>query len=375
MAGIYLHIPYCRTKCHYCDFYATSNMASIQKLVESEKNELISRKQYIGNEIVETIYFGGGTPSVLSAIQVKELLGVIYAHFIVASDCEITLEANPEDLAEPYITELHLAGINRLSIGIQSFNNEMLAYLGRGHDNSKLVNKIKAVKKGGIENISIDLIYGIPGLSLENYLESLKEAIQLGIQHISAYSLIIEKNTFFYKLYKTNRLIEAADDEVVAQFNATIDTLADCGFSHYEVSSFALEGFKSRHNSSYWEGKKYLGVGPSAHSFDGISRQWNVSSIRNYILNMEHGKDYFEIEVLSETDRYNEYLLVGLRTAKGISGNYILEHFNPKISGYFLKELSKLNSEEFISVIDDRITLTRKGIFVSDLIIRSLFFN
>jgi len=375
MAGIYLHIPYCRTKCHYCDFYATSNMTSIRKLVESEKNELISRKHYIGNEIVETIYFGGGTPSVLSAIHVKELLAVIYTNFIVASDCEITLEANPEDLEEPYLTGLRSAGINRLSIGIQSFNNEMLAYLGRGHDNSKLVNKIKAVKTAGIGNISLDLIYGIPGLSLGNYLESLNVAVQSGIQHISAYSLIIEKNTFFYKLYKTNRLIEAPDDDVVAQFNATIDTLANHGFSHYEVSSFALEGYKSRHNSSYWEGKKYLGVGPSAHSFDGISRQWNLSSIRNYMLNMENGKDFFEVEILSETDRYNEYLLVGLRTANGISRNYISEKFNPRIAEYFTKELSKLNSEDFISVINDRVTLTRKGIFVSDLIIRSLFFN
>jgi len=350
-------------------------MTSVQKLVESEMSELISRKPYIGNEIVETIYFGGGTPSVLSANQVTDLLAVIYTNFIVASDCEITLEANPEDLEEPYLTELRLAGINRMSIGIQSFNNEMLSYLGRGHDNSRLVNKIKAVQKAGIENISIDLIYGIPGLSLENYLESLKEAMQLGIQHISAYSLIIEKNTFFYKLYKTNRLFEAPDDDVVAQFNATIDTLANHGFSHYEVSSFALEGFKSRHNSSYWEGKKYLGVGPSAHSFDGISRQWNVSSIRNYILNMANSKDYFDIEILSETDRYNEYLLVGLRTAKGISRNHISETFNQNISAYFLRELSKLNSEDFISVTDDRVTLTRKGIFVSDLIIRSLFFN
>ena len=375
MAGIYLHIPYCRSKCHYCDFYATSNMTSIQKLVECEMSELISRKPYIGNEIVETIYFGGGTPSVLSANQIKDLLSVIYTNFIVASDCEITLEANPEDLAEPYLTDLHLAGINRMSIGIQSFNNEMLTYLGRGHDNSKLVNKIKAVKKAGIENISIDLIYGIPGLSLDHYLESLNEAMQLGIQHISAYSLIIEKNTFFYKLYQTNRLAEAPDNDVIEQFNATIDTLSGYGFSHYEVSSFALDGFKSRHNSSYWEGKKYLGVGPSAHSFNGISRQWNVSSIKNYILNIQNDKDYFEIEILSETDKYNEYLLVGLRTANGISRNYISEQFNPNISGYFTKELSKLNSEDFISVIDDRVTLTRKGIFVSDLIIRSLFFN
>jgi len=375
MAGIYLHIPYCRTKCHYCDFYATSNTASIKKLVESEKSELVLRRPYIGSEVVETIYFGGGTPSVLSAIQVKDLLDVIYANYIVASDCEVTLEANPEDLAEPYLTELHIAGINRMSIGIQSFNNEMLAYLGRGHDNSKLVNKIKAVQKAGIGNISIDLIYGIPGLSLDNYLESLEEAMQLGIQHISAYSLIIEKNTFFYKLYKTNRLKEAPDEDVVVQFNATIDTLAANGFAHYEVSSFALEGFHSRHNSSYWEGKKYLGVGPSAHSFDGISRQWNVSSVKNYILNLESGKDYFEIEILSEVDRYNEYLLVGLRTAKGISKNYISEQFNSKINGYFLRELPKLNHEDFISEIDDRVTLTRKGIFVSDLIIRTLFFN
>ena len=375
MAGIYLHIPYCRSKCHYCDFYATSNMASVESLVESEKSELLARKQYIGDELVETIYFGGGTPSVLSAIQVKDLLGVIYTNFSVAMDCEITLEANPEDLAEPYLSDLRLAGINRLSIGIQSFNDEMLAYLGRGHDNSKLVNKIKAVKNAGIENISIDLIYGIPGLSLDNYMETLNEAMKLGIQHISAYSLIIEKNTFFYKLYKTNRLKEAPDDDVVAQFNATIDTLAANGFSHYEVSSFALEGFQSRHNSSYWEGKKYLGVGPSAHSFNGISRQWNVSSIRTYILNMVSGQDYFEVEILSEADRYNEYLLVGLRTAKGISKNYISEQFNRKISDYFLKELSKLNSENFISIVDERVALTRKGIFVSDLIIRSLFFN
>ena len=237
-----------------------------------------------------------------------------------------------------------------------------------------LSNMIETAQNIGFKNISLDLIYGIPGLTLERYTESIKEVLKLGVQHISAYALTIEKKTYFYKLLITNRLKEVADEEVLDHFNATIDLLALNGFSHYEVSSFSKPGSQSRHNSSYWQGKNYLGVGPAAHSFNGKSRQWNISSTKNYILNIANGSSYFEVEILNEIDKYNEYVLLGLRTANGISKNFIVDSFDKKIVAYFSKEISKLDKDEFILQDGDQICLSRKGILMSDFIIRKLFY-
>ena len=374
MSGIYFHIPYCRTKCHYCDFYASNNIKTINQLVNSEIEELYLRRSYLEDEEVQTIYFGGGTPSVLSISHINDLLSAVRKNFNVSVDCEISLEANPEDLTELYLKQLYEVGINRLSIGIQSFDEDILVYLGRRHGTEMLSNMIETAQNIGFKNISLDLIYGIPGLTLERYTESIKAVLKLGVQHISAYALTIEKKTYFYKLLITNRLKEVADEEVLDHFNATIDLLALNGFSHYEVSSFSKPGFQSRHNSSYWQGKNYLGVGPAAHSFNGKSRQWNISSTKNYILNIANGSSYFEVEILNEIDKYNEYVLLGLRTANGISKNFIVDSFDKKIVAYFSKEISKLDKDEFILQDGDQICLSRKGILMSDFIIRKLFY-
>ena len=374
MSGIYFHIPYCRTKCHYCDFYASNNIKTINQLVNAEIEELYLRRSYLEDEEVQTIYFGGGTPSVLSISHINDLLSTVRKNFNVSVDCEISLEANPEDLTELYLKQLYEVGINRLSIGIQSFDEDILVYLGRRHGTEMLSNMIETAQNIGFKNISLDLIYGIPRLTLERYTESIKAVLKLGVQHISAYALTIEKKTYFYKLLITNRLKEVADEEVLDHFNATIDLLALNGFSHYEVSSFSKPGFQSRHNSSYWQGKNYLGVGPAAHSFNGKSRQWNISSTKNYILNIANGSSYFEVEILNEIDKYNEYVLLGLRTANGISKNFIVDSFDKKIVAYFSKEISKLDKDEFILQDGDQICLSRKGILMSDFIIRKLFY-
>ena len=374
MSGIYFHIPYCRTKCHYCDFYASNNIKTINQIVNAEIEELYLRQSYLEDEEVQTIYFGGGTPSVLSISHINDLLNTVRKNFNVSVDCEISLEANPEDLTELYLKQLYEVGINRLSIGIQSYDEDILVYLGRRHGTEMLSNMIETAQNIGFKNISLDLIYGIPGLTLERYTESIKSVLKLGVQHISAYALTIEKKTYFYKLLITNRLKEVADEEVLAHFNMTIDLLSSNDFSHYEVSSFSKPGFQSRHNSSYWQGKKYLGIGPAAHSFNGKSRQWNISSTKNYILNIANGSSYFESEVLTEIDKYNEYVLLGLRTANGISKDFIIDRFDAKIVAYFSKEILKLDKDEFILHVGDQICLSRKGILMSDFIIRKLFY-
>ncbi len=374
MAGIYFHIPYCRSKCHYCDFYESNNIKTVNQLVNSEIEELTLRKNYLDNQLIETIYFGGGTPSILSIAQLNDLLGEVMNNYTVSDDCEITLEANPEDLTFDYLKSLSSTKINRLSIGIQSFNDDTLLFLGRKHGTQKLEETIKNAQNFGFFNISLDLIYGIPGMSFDNYINSVKSVLNLNVQHISAYALTIEKNTYFYKLLKTNRLTEVADDVVITHFNSTIDLLAENGYVHYEVSSFAIEGYRSRHNSSYWNDKHYLGIGPSAHSYNGVSRQWNVNSTKNYCLKLSNGQNYYEVEVLTEIDKYNEYVLLKLRTVEGLSKSYISNYFNHTINSYFLDEVFKLSNEQYIINSGDNLMLTKKGILISDFIIRKLFF-
>ena len=374
MSGIYFHIPYCRSKCNYCNFFVTSNFQSVNKLIQSEREELKFRKNFNSNEVVSTIYFGGGTPSVLPVRHIRELLNVVRSYYKVSSDCEITLEANPEDLTEEYLVLLFESGINRLSIGIQSFDDNILFFLGRRHDASFLIYIIQLAKKVGFKNISVDLIYGIPGMTLDIYLNTLNEFIKLDVQHLSAYALTIEEQTLFYKLLKNSQLSIVPEEEVIAHFASTIKVLKNKGYLHYEVSNFAKEGYISRHNSSYWTGVGYIGIGPSAHSYNGVTRQWNVSSIKNYCLNVEQGNFKCEIEELSEIDIYNEYILLGLRTSSGISDSYVCNKFSKMIYNHFFNEILKLKNCNFIECNDDRIILNNHGIFVADFIIEKLFY-
>jgi len=374
MAGIYLHVPFCRKKCNYCDFYSVRDSEGIDELVKCEIKELVLRKDYIGKTAVNTIYFGGGTPSLLSINQIDDLLCTVKNVFEVSNNCEITFEANPEDLSEDYIYELFQLGINRLSIGIQSFDNDALVFLGRRHDNSKHLFIVETAKKAGFGNISVDLIFGIPGYNYISYIESVNRVIQLDIQHISAYSLTLEKNTRFYKLFENGIYSEISDDDLLMQFNSTMDLLSANGFFQYEISNYAKEGYKSLHNCSYWEEVGYLGIGPSSHSYDLVSRQWNVSDTRKYCSYINEAKCFFEVEILSENDKFNEYIIRGLRTCRGISLRYIENTFNFKIRKYFHDRLKGLFAEGLVDFIDDTISLTRRGIFISDYVIRSLYF-
>ena len=374
MSGIYFHIPFCKQKCSYCDFYSIKDSKGVVELVKSEIKELVLRKEYLGGEIVNTIYFGGGTPSLLGKYDINNLLNCVRQNFEISPSCEITFESNPDDLTEDYLQGLLECQINRLSIGIQSFNDDILKYLGRRHDSKKLNFIIESAKKIGFDNISIDLIFGIPGMDLATYYDSLNKAVQLNIQHISAYSLTIAEGTLFYKLRNSNKLHEIDEEDLIIQFNSTIDILAKSGFEHYEISNYARNGFKSRHNCSYWEDTNYLGIGPSAHSYNGGSRQWNVSNTRQYNSLLDKGKPFFEIEFLTRIDKYNEYIITGLRTSKGVSISFIEANFEERIIKYFNKEANNLLKQELVYFQNDRIVLTRRGILISDYILQLLYF-
>jgi len=374
MSGIYFHIPFCKQKCSYCDFYSTKDSNWIDELVQSEIKELILRKDYLNHELVETIYFGGGTPSLLSIYSVIKLLKCVRENFNVSADCEITFETNPDDLTEDYLKELFDNQINRLSVGIQSFNDDVLKYLGRRHDSCNLNYNIETAKSVGFDNISVDLIFGIPGMSLHTYLDSLDKVIQLDIQHISAYSLTIAEGTLFYKLRKQNILKEIDEEDLLVQFNSTIDILSKNGFNHYEISNYAKEGYKSQHNCSYWEDVNYIGIGPSAHSYNGISRQWNISNTHKYCDLVGKNVPFFEVEFLTRKDKFNEYIITGLRTSNGVSRKFIEENFEGEIVKHFIKEVFSLLKQELIHPDHDRVVLTRRGILISDYILQKLYF-
>ena len=374
MSGIYFHIPFCKQKCSYCDFYSTRDSNGIVDLVNSEMQELVLRKDYLKNDLIDTIYFGGGTPSLLSEYDVNNLLGCVKQNFEVSTECEITFETNPDDLTEDYLKSLRDCNINRLSVGIQSYNDKILKYLGRRHDSKLLDFNIETAKKVGFDNISVDLIFGIPGLDLTTYLESLNKVVQLDVQHISAYSLTIAEGTLFYKLRNQNKLKEMNEDELLIQFNATIDILAENGFNHYEISNYAKEGYKSRHNCSYWEDVNYLGIGPSAHSYNGVSRQWNISGTKKYCKMIDSRDSFFEIEFLTNKDKFNEYIITGLRTSKGVSRKFITETFDEPICKHFTKEINNLLQQDLIYQDDDNVILTRRGILISDYILQMLYF-
>jgi oxygen-independent coproporphyrinogen-3 oxidase len=374
MAGIYFHIPFCKSKCNYCDFFSTVNLKWVNSIVEAELKELSFRKEYINNELVNTVYFGGGTPTLLTIQQLCSILNFVRFNFMLSEDCEITIECNPEDLDKEYLLALRNIGFNRLSIGIQSFNNSILSFLGRRHDNSKLFKVVYDAKYCGFNNVSVDLIFGIPGVTRDDYMYSLDSVLDLGIQHISAYSLTIEKGTFFYKQLRDKVICEINDEEMIQQFNLTIDRLEAKGYIQYEISSYALDGFISKHNSSYWRNENYLGIGPSAHSYNGVSRQWNVSSINKY-LSLLGLDDVFEIEFLSVTDKYNEYMLTGLRTFSGVSVEFVNSSFNQKIAMHFNDTVNIFSKDKLLYQYQDRVKLTRKGIFISDFIIRTLFYS
>jgi oxygen-independent coproporphyrinogen-3 oxidase len=372
MAGIYIHIPFCRQKCYYCDFYKTVNQNLTSVFLNALANEIVSRKIFLQNEPVETIYFGGGTPSVLTENELAEILNLLHKEFTVTSDAEITFEANPDDLNPAYLTSLLRSGITRLSIGIQSFQDEHLKKMNRRHTAKQAVNSVENAVKSGFNNISIDLIYGLPGLTSQQWKHNLNCAFQLPAEHLSAYHLTYHEGTPFYTWLKKGTLNELSENESVEQFNILLNSCLNAGFEQYEISNFARNKKYSKHNTAYWTGGKYLGLGPSAHSFNGEKRRWNVAHVEAYCNAIENKTSYFQEEKLSEKDKFNEYILTNIRTKWGLSQGTIGERFGKNREDFFTREIEKYIQNKKVTGHNGIFTLTREGLFVSDDIMANL---
>ena len=374
MAGIYIHIPFCRLKCYYCDFYKTVNTSLTDKFIKALEKEIIQRKNYLDNEKVETIYFGGGTPSVLTKTELTGILDFLKLNFNISPTAEITFEANPDDLSAEYLQEIYQAGVRRLSIGIQSLQNEFLKKMNRRHDAKQAVEAVKNAANTGFNDISVDLIYGLPGLTSAQWKADLEKVFKLPVQHLSAYHLTYHKGTPFYTWLKKGTLKALNEEESILQFQLLIKMANENSFEQYEISNFARDQKYSKHNSSYWTGVKYLGLGPSAHSFNGISRSWNVSHIESYIKAVEAGVSYSETEILTENNKYNEFVLTRIRTKWGVSADETKTVFGTEKAEWFQKNIEKYVMTGLVKEQSGIFTLTEKGMFVSDDIMANLMF-
>jgi oxygen-independent coproporphyrinogen-3 oxidase len=373
MAGLYIHIPFCRQACRYCDFYFTVSLKYLDQYISSLIGELTSRKGTSAKEEISTVYFGGGTPSVLSAEQLLAIMQGIENSYNLKPGAEITLEANPDDLNEGYLKFLRKAGFNRLSIGVQSFQESQLEIMRRSHNAVQAVESLKMAGEAGFNNISIDLIYGLPGLSLQEWEENILKAMEQPVQHISAYHLIYEPGTVFYHWRRRGSLIELSEQASIDQYYLLRKVTAERGFEHYEISNFAREGFRSVHNSTYWKGLPYLGFGPSAHSYDGHSRRWNISSLKKYIERTERGEPYYETEILTAKDKYHDYLITSLRTVEGVNIKYVRQTFGTAMAEDLLQRAqSYIESNDLIVGKEEILMMTPEGWLKSDLIIGDL---
>jgi len=366
VAGIYIHIPFCRQKCYYCDFYKTINNSRTADFLKALIQEAEVRKDYVGGETIKTIYFGGGTPSVLTEKELTAFLEGLYRLFPVAQDAEVTFESNPDDLTPDYLHSLRRAGINRLSIVTQSFNNTLIKKMNRRHDASQAVAAIENAGNAGFSNLSADLIYGLPGLTGEQWAADLKQMFSLPVSHLSAYHLTYHQGTPFYTWLKKGTLKELPEADSVEQFYMLLEEAEKAGFMQYEISNFARNEMYSQHNTAYWFGEKYLGLGPSAHSFNGSSRRWNVAHLEAYINGIDRNTSYFEEEQLSLTDQFNEYILTRIRTRWGIDEADIEERFGSEAVSYVHCTAEKHISTGNILREQNRLFLSRKGLLMSD---------
>lgn len=368
MAGLYFHIPFCKRICAYCDFYKSVRIERMDDVVAAMHRELDDRHGYLGGEAVTTRYFGGGTPSLCKPEILKGLLDHAARLFDCTKVVETTLEANPDDLTEPYLAELREAGIDRLSIGIQSFDDGCLKLMNRRHTAAQAVDSVRAAQRAGFGNITVDLIFGVPGFGGDSLKRSLDTALSLGVQHISAYHLTVEPDTAFGRRAARGQFHTVDEEVSEAEFLAVHDTLTAAGFGHYEVSNYALPGYRARHNASYWHGVKYLGIGPAAHSFDGTARQWNVSSVDGYIGGTPAGR-----EVLTDLDRFNEYLMTALRTAEGIGLAETAARFGAKRLAKIREEAAPFLVAGSLRLTDGRLAVPPEKFLVSDAVIEALF--
>ena len=372
MAGIYLHIPFCKTRCVYCDFFSTTQSEWKESYINALCKELEMRKNYLKGEKIETIYFGGGTPSQLSEKDFRQVFDTINRIYGSEYCNEITLEANPDDLRPEYISQLARLPFNRISIGIQTFNNDTLKLLKRRHSAEQAIQAVKDCRKYEFNNISIDLMYGLPGETRDSWKNDLRQAIELHPEHISAYHLIYEKGTPLWEMKQKHRVEEADEENSVEFFSLMIEELTLAGYQHYEISNFCRAGLHSKHNSSYWTGKTYLGCGPSAHSYDGTSRQWNVASLKKYIDGIEKQEIDFEIERLDKQTRYNDFIITSLRTMWGLSLSKLQEAFGEDFYKYCLKNAKQYLDTGKMVIRNNTLYINKEGIFISDGIMSDL---
>jgi oxygen-independent coproporphyrinogen-3 oxidase len=374
MAGLYIHIPFCKQRCTYCDFYTEVAPKLIPDLVDALCIELHARKNYLQKEVIDTIYFGGGTPSLLSYKQFEQIFDNIHSNYKVSEKAEITFEANPDDLSLTFLNSISKLPFNRISIGIQSFDDAELKAINRRHTGKQAIEAIQQAKQVGFKNISIDLIYGLPSQNIEKWIEQLEKALSLDVQHLSVYGLTYEEGTKLWKQRKKGEIEVVDENNMIEMYHELLKRTALKGFEAYEISNFAKPNFRSQHNSAYWKLTPYLGIGPSAHSYDGKSRQWNIASTTKYIQALANKKTFFEKEILTQNDKYNDYIMISLRTREGANLEFIEQHFGKEMKNYCLASANK--QIELGNLISDNkfILLSPKGIDISNIFFRELIY-
>ena len=373
MSGIYIHVPFCKSKCAYCNFFSLVTEKKVDDYVEALKKEIVDRRSYLGDELVETIYFGGGTPSLFPTKYVEEILELLHKNYNIISNPEITLEINPDTIDKEKMFVLKQLGINRMSVGIQSFHDDDLRYLGRRHDSRHAMQVLEDLKAVGFEKITLDLIYGMPTLTEEKWNKNLDIFFSTGITHLSAYALTVEPKTILGQKIEKGELQGVSEEDTIRHYDILVERTKVNGFEHYEISNFAKEDCRSQHNSIYWKDVKYLGLGPSAHSYDGNSRQWNVSNLTKYIQLVGSSEEYYEKEILTLDDKFNEYVMTSLRTSWGCDIEKIERDYGKSYASHFLKNVKKyLEAGEMLKDVNTY-KLTDEGMLFADGIAAELF--
>lgn len=372
MAGIYIHIPFCKRACHYCNFHFSTSLGLKNDFLAALLKEIALQQDYLAGEIVETIYFGGGTPSLLGIDELQSIIKALSRHFTISPRAEITLEANPDDITASLLQNWQQAGINRLSIGIQSFFEEDLQWMNRAHTAQQAMDNLQ-LALSYFNNITIDLIYGTPTLTDERWRQNVSRAIEWGIPHLSCYALTVEPKTALDTMIRKRQLSNVQPDDQARQFLLLMDWTTAAGYEHYEISNFALPGHRSRHNSAYWQGKKYLGLGPSAHSFNGQGRQWNIANNALYIQSLKQGTVPFEVEILTPEQRLNEYIMTSLRTMEGLSLQQVEQLGGEKVSRTLRSNSHRFIQQQLLQEINGRLVLTKQGKLFADGIAGDLF--
>jgi len=373
MAGIYIHIPFCKKACHYCNFHFSTSLKLQNDFLVALLKEIGLRKNYTAGEPVHTIYFGGGTPSLLGRSDLQRVMEALYTHYPISEQAEITLEANPDDIQVKSLLAWRDVGINRLSIGVQSFFEEDLQWMNRAHSSRQAADSIRQAQDTGFSNLSIDLIYGTPGLSDARWESNMQQAAGLSIPHLSCYALTVEPGTALDAMTRKQLVQPVQSDDQARQFLMLTDFFRQAGYEHYEISNLALPGRRSRHNSAYWSGEKYLGLGPSAHSFNGVSRQWNVANNALYIQSLAKDTVPFEQETLTDVQRFNEYVMTALRKMEGIDLQWLADRSGQPLVEQLVREAKKFIDRGWVTAREDRLVLTREGKLFADHIASALF--